>query len=75
MNAKHYKTYIKIGLNILHYRKEQGLTQEELAEMTNYSRNHIQKIETAASVPSVDALLDIAKALDIPPCKLFEFKD
>ena len=75
MNGKHYKTYIKVGLNILHYRKERGLTQEMLAEMTNYSRNHIQKIETAAAVPSVDALLDIAQALEIPPCKLLEFKD
>jgi len=74
MDMKHYKTYIKIGLNILHYRKEQGLTQEQLAEMTNYSRNHIQKIETAVSVPSVDALLDIAEALGIPPSKLLEFK-
>ena len=75
MNMKHYKTYLKIGLNILHYRKERGLTQEQLAEMTNYSRNHIQKIETAVSIPSVDALLDIAEALEIAPCKLFEFKD
>ena len=38
---KHYKAYIQIGLNILHYRKEQGLTQEALAEMTGYSRNQI----------------------------------
>lgn len=25
---KHYKDYIQIGLNIMRYRKEQGLTQE-----------------------------------------------
>ena len=27
---KHYKDYIQIGLNIMRYRKEQGLTQDQL---------------------------------------------
>ncbi len=74
MDTRHYKSYIQIGLNILHYRKERGITQEQLAELTSYSRNHIQKIETAAAVPSIAALLDIAKALEIPAQKLFEFR-
>ena len=30
---KHYKDYIQIGLNIMRYRKEQGLTQDQLSEM------------------------------------------
>mgnify|MGYP001018340506 CR=1 FL=1 len=72
MNTKHYKTYVQIGLNILYYRKEQGITQEQLADLTSYSRNHIQRIETARSIPSVDALLDIARALNVPVSKLFE---
>jgi len=46
----------------------------QLAEMTSYSRNHIQQIETACAIPSVDALIDIADALNIPPSKLFETK-
>lgn len=74
MDSKHYKTYVKIGLNIMYYRKERGITQMQLAEMTSYSRNHIQQIETACAVPSVDALLDIAEALDISPTMLFEIK-
>ena len=72
MQSKHYKAYVKIGLNIMYNRKEQGITQMQLAEMTSYSRNHIQQIETACAVPSVDALLDIADALGIPVAKLFE---
>ncbi len=72
MESKHYKTYVKIGLNIMYNRKEQGITQMQLAEMTSYSRNHIQQIETACAVPSVDALLDISDALRIPITKLFE---
>lgn len=72
MDTKHYKDYVQIGLNILYYRKEQGVTQMQLAELTSYSRNHLQQIETARAVPSVAALLDIAKALNIPVTKLFE---
>lgn len=68
----HQKDYEQIGLNILYYRRKRGLTQLQLAEKANYSRNHIQQIETAAAVPSVAALLDIAKALEISPAQLFE---
>ena len=31
---KHYKDYIQIGLNIMRYRKEQGLTQDQLSELS-----------------------------------------
>ena len=55
-------------------RKQAGMSQEQLAEMTGYSQNHLQRVETAHSVPSVALLLDIAEALGIPPHKLFEFK-
>lgn len=74
MADKHYKTYIQIGLNILHYRKEQGLTQMQLAEMTGYSRNQIQRVETAASTPSVAILYDISEALNVPIEKLLEIR-
>ena len=69
---KHYKVFVQIGLNILYYRKEQGITQQELAEMTSFSRNHIQQVETANATPSVAALLDIADALHVHVGKLFE---
>lgn len=36
---------------------------------------YLQRIETAACSCSVDVLIDIAKALDIPLYKLFEFKN
>lgn len=72
MDNDHRKALTTIGLNILYYRKEKGYTQQQLAEMTSYSKNHIQQIETAKATPSIIALLDIAKALDIPVSKLFE---
>ena len=72
MADRHRKEFVNIGLNILYYRKLNNITQQKLAEMTSYSKNHIQKIETANASPSVEALLDIADALGIPPEKLFE---
>lgn len=74
MDNKHHKVFAQIGLNILYYRKEQGITQQELAEKTSFSRNHIQQIETAKATPSVAALLDIAAALNISVGKLFASK-
>ena len=62
MNERHHEDLLRIGLNILYYRKQKGITQQKLAEMTSYSKNHIQKIETAMASPSVEALLDIAEA-------------
>ena len=42
MDMKHYKEWIKIGLNILYYRKEQRLTQEDLAAACNkIGRAHV----------------------------------
>ena len=74
MNERHHEDFLRIGLNILYYRKHKGITQPKLAEMTSYSKNHIQKIETAMASPSVEALLDIAEALEISPAKLFEIR-
>ncbi len=71
---KHYKDYIQIGLNIMRYRKEQGLTQEQLAEMIGCTRNHIQRVETAYSKPTVGLLLDVAKVLDVPVERLLEIR-
>ncbi len=75
MKNKNYDTWLAIGLNILHYRKEQGLTQMQLAEKCNISRTHMQRIETAAASCTLDILIDIAAALNIPLKKLFEFRD
>ena len=72
MDEKHYKTFVRIGLNIMYYRKERGWTQMDLAEAVDLSRNHMQRIEAATAVPSLSTLLDIADALDVPVEKLFK---
>ena len=75
MKNKNFDVWLSIGLNILHYRKEQGMTQIQLAEKCNISRTYMQKIETAGSACSLDTLIDITEALNIPLKKLFEFRD
>ena len=77
MDIRHYKEWVQIGLNILHYRKERRMTQEQLADAcgeNGISRNFIQRIETGVSSCSVDTLIDIAGGLEIPVYKLFEFR-
>lgn len=71
---KHYKTMVQVGLKIMYYRKQQGLTQEQLAELVGITQQYFQRIETAHSVPSLSTLLDIADALDVPVQKLFDVR-
>lgn len=46
-------------------RKQAGITQEALGEQLNMTRKHISVIESAIKRPSLDALVDIANALDV----------
>lgn len=64
---------VLIGKRISEIRNKRGLTQEKLAEMVNYSANHIAKLESARTNPSFDLLVNISKALDIEVKDLFDF--
>lgn len=75
MNEKRKQQYKMIGLNIAYYRKLRGLTQLQLAETINISRTHMSNIE-APNMPtsiSLETLLDIADALEIPVTYLLYF--
>ena len=56
---------------VLHYRKEAGLTQEELALRTGVTRQTIIAIEKGSYVPSVLLALKIAKQFNQSIEKLF----
>ncbi len=57
--------YNIIGKNIKKRRKNLGITQEKLAEITNYSLSFIANIESRTYQSfSISALNNIAKALD-----------
>ncbi len=71
------KKYIELGYNIAYYRKHANLTQEQLAEMVNISRQHLGAIEAPniVRVISLDLLFNIADALDIEVYKLLMFRE
>lgn len=69
--------YIELGLNIAFYRKRAGLTQDMLAEKAGLSRSHLSAIEAPSIIRSfsLEILLHIARALDVEPYRLLQFRD
>ena len=56
--------YIALGKRIKYARKQKNMTQEQLASATGMSQQHIGNIEIAANKLSLQALVDIAAALN-----------
>lgn len=75
-NTNHQKQLIQLGLNIAHYRKLRGLTQQELALEISMSRTHLSNLEAPGKVTSIslDKLFTIAEVLQIPVTALLDFK-
>lgn len=73
----HVEKYRQIGLKIAYYRKLRGLTQEELAERVGLTPAFIGHLEAPNIMKalSLDALFDIAEALDVPPRKFLDFDE
>jgi len=69
------KRYIEIGYNIQYFRKHKGLTQEQLAEMVDISRQHLGAIEAPNIVRTVslDLLFRIADTLEVDVRQLLDF--
>lgn len=65
-------SYQKMADLIIAKRKEQKLTQAQLAEMTGIHRAMISRLEALDYIPSIDQLQAIAEALDFEVVDLFE---
>lgn len=74
MEREHFEEYKKLGLNIAYYRKEQGLSQMQLADKIDISRTHMSRVENNDCAVSLDVIFRVAKALDVSVAKLFEFR-
>lgn len=74
---KHLDIYELIAKNIKYYRKSRNMTQAELAEKTEYSHEFIRRIEAPNSKKnfSIDAVSNIANALDVDINLLFEKRE
>ena len=61
MNNEELKS--RVGANIARLRREQGMTQAELADRINYSDKAVSKWERAESLPDVLTLIALAEQL------------
>lgn len=57
--------FVKVGSKITKYRKEQKLTQDDIAEKLFVSRQLVSKWENGTGVPSIDVLLELCKMLQV----------
>lgn len=59
------------GRNVRKYRKEKGLSQEKLAEISGLHRTYISDIERFQRSISLENIQRIADALDLETYRLF----
>jgi transcriptional regulator with XRE-family HTH domain len=64
-----------LGKQIAHFRRQAGLTQEQLAEKTGYSVDFIGLVERGVNAPTVERLQDIADALGVEVWELFKLSE
>ena len=60
----------EIGSRIRMYRKERGLTQEQLADKINVTKSRVSNWEQGINRPDADILTDICRALNVSPSDL-----
>lgn len=56
-----------LGENVRYYRKQKGITQEQLAADAGMERSYVSDMERGTRNPSVAALGRIADALGVEP--------
>ena len=54
---------MSFGKNLVKFRKEKGLTQEDLVKISGVGISQIRRYETDKSTPSLDAIVRLVKAL------------
>ncbi len=62
------------GKRLKEIRKENGLSQSELAERLNVDEKYVSRLETGSSTPSFSMLVKLSKALNSEIENFFKFK-
>ncbi len=71
-NSQYNDYRYKLGQNIARIRKQEtGYTQLEMEEYTGVSRAYYGRIELGTHAATVDVLIKIADALNVPLYRLF----
>ncbi|MEG2099953.1 MAG: helix-turn-helix transcriptional regulator [Flavobacterium sp.] len=68
------ETFItNLGIHIRQLREKKGLSQQDLGDDCDISKNQVGRIERAEINTSIKTLVKIANALDVEPKELFDF--
>lgn len=62
-----------IGKRIQELRRNQGLSQEQIAEKADISPNYLSRIECGKENPTLDMLIKLAHALEVELWEMFDF--
>ena len=62
---------MNIGETIRNYRLQKGMSQGDIEKRTGLLRCYISRVENGHTVPSVDTLEKLARALEIPMYRFF----
>jgi transcriptional regulator with XRE-family HTH domain len=57
------------GNSLKQIRRKKHITQEDLADMAKLDRTYISLLERGLRKPSLEAIMSIAKSLDISACE------
>lgn len=60
-----------LGERIKYFRKKQGLSQTQLAEIVNIEMKSLSRIESGHNYPQCENLVAIARALKVAPWQLY----
>lgn len=62
--------FASVGLRIKKARGDKGITQEQLAEKIKSTRKHLNYLEKGKTGISIEKLVDISNALEVPISEL-----
>jgi transcriptional regulator with XRE-family HTH domain len=61
----------EFGQNVATLRRSEGMTQEQLAELSGLHRTYISGVERGTRNPTLLTVISLAQALDVQPGVLF----
>ena len=65
IKEKERRVFMKIGNKIYQLRKLSGMTQEQLAEKLNISRQTLSKWENESNMPDIESIVHMSKLFQI----------
>ena len=65
----------RIGTRIRILREARNMTQQDLADLCNFDKADMSKIESGKANPTIKTLLRISQALEMKFSDLFQFED